>query len=285
MVSLDISTRDTTVATVENPSQISPPETTAKPLVICPHAIATFAWDIEEQRQHLFALGCRKWSCDVCGPRKRSILIRRIVKASPTKFITLSCRHEHGPEHQLKTITKALPKLITQIRKSIGDIEYLRALEYCKDGYPHYHLLARVKYIDQADLSTMWTNLTSAPVVDIRKAHGRSTSYVSKYMSKATGTENSWVRQQFSVSRNFWQDDERETQWLNWETKRIPVYEKAQSICEVNSLDRVAVGCYKIVDKIEGDDVPLELCPQWWFDQSHPIPIDEDEKTPFDIDN
>lgn len=258
--SLDISTSDPA-------SSIAPDLPPLQPLAICPLAIATFAYDVEAYNQHLFALGCRKWACNICGPRKRQILIRRITKASPTKFVTLSCLHVDGPENQLKTLTKALPKLIKKIRTHIGAIEYLRALEYCNDGYPHYHLLARVKFIEQKWLSEQWAALTGARVVDIRKAHGRSTKYVAKYMSKATGTENTWIRQQFAVSKNFWQDQDATTQWLNWETNRIPVYEAAANICQVNTLERVGLGCYRIEPgRTDGDDVPYELNPAWWSD-------------------
>ena len=119
--SLDISTSDPT-------SSIAPEVPALQPLAICPLAIATFAYDVDEYNQHLFALGCRKWSCSICGPRKRMILIRRITKASPTKFVTLSCLHIDGPEKQLATLRKALPKLVKKIRSDIGDIEYLLSL-------------------------------------------------------------------------------------------------------------------------------------------------------------
>lgn len=259
MDSLDIYT---SVTTTDEKTDAHPPEHI---LAVCEHSIATYAHDVDNYEQHLFALGCRKWSCAICGPRKRAILVRRITRAAPTKFITLTCRHETTPLAQLTTLRKALPKLINTIRKTIGDIEYLRALEYCRDGYPHYHLLARTKYIEQKTLSRLWEQLTNARVVDIRKAHGRSTSYVAKYLSKATATHDTWTRQQFAVSRNFWQDDDTTTQWLNWETKRIPVYEAAASVCEVHSLERVAIGCYKIVDQDEDNrGVPHELEPKWW---------------------
>lgn len=277
MASLDISTRDTTTETAQEASPPSPAHAIANPLKLCQHAIATFAYDIEQYEQHLFALGCRKWSCEVCGPRKRFLLIKRITLAAPTKFVTLTCRHEHGPEHQLEKITKALPKLINAIRKEHGDIEYLRALEYCKDGYPHYHLLARCKFIPNTWLSEKWKSLTGAYITHITKAHGKSTQYVAKYMSKATATENTWTRQQFAVSRNFWIKDERFSQWLNWSTRRIPAYEEAKNITETNTLTRVAVGCYKIEDGREpGDEIPYELLPQWLEEIDHEIRSDID---------
>jgi hypothetical protein len=269
------------ISTAVTPGEPAQEASTPSPLKLCPAAIATFAYDIEQYNQHLFALGCRKWSCDVCGPRKRFLLIKRITLAAPTKFITLTCRHEHGPEKQLDVITKALPKLITKIRKEHGDIEYLRALEYCKDGYPHYHLLARCKFIPNQWLSDTWKQHTQAYVTHIAKAHGRSTKYIAKYMSKATATENTWTRQQFAVSRNFWIKDERFTQWLNWSTRRIPAFEEARNITETNTLTRVAVGCYRIDDGREpGDEIPYELLPQWLEEIDHEIRSNDDTQ-PF----
>lgn len=243
------------------------PDAHQAPTKICTRAIATFAYDVDEHEPHFFALGCRNWSCPECGPRRRHQLIGRITRAAPTKFITLSCRHELGPQPQLETITQAFPKLIATIRKHNGPIEYLRALEYCADGYPHFHMLARTKFIEQRFLSEHWQRLSGAPVVDIRKAHGRSTRYIAKYLSKSTGGRE-WNRQTFAVSRHFWTDNPQDqpTQWLNWSTKRIPALEEACNICEQHSLERIALGCYHITEREPGDEIPYELNPKHWIE-------------------
>ena len=114
---------------------------------LCELASAARAYHLETREPALFCIGCRRWSCPICGPAKRRQLVQQIKDAAPTKFITLTCRHEVSPEHQGRKIAKALPRLMTELREAGITITYLRMLETCKDGYPHFHLLARSPFI------------------------------------------------------------------------------------------------------------------------------------------
>jgi hypothetical protein len=221
------------------------------------------AWCFDElYRQHMIALGCRRNACAVCGPINRSLLIRRIVKAAPTKFITLTCRHAEGPEFQLAKMRKALPRLINKIRQ-MQKIEYLRMLEWCTDGYPHFHLLARCGYIPQQTLSNIRENLTGARIVDIRKAHGRSTRYITKYITKATNKSREWSRQAISVSQGFWTQPKPKNlrEYLNWQTERRPIYESAEAMALENRIVRQKFGDYTFEAREAGDEIPEELLP------------------------
>ena len=132
--------------------------------------------------------------------------ILRIRTANPTKFITLTTLHKGERDERLAIMVKALPRLATAVRKARGEFEYLRMLEQCEDGYPHFHLLARSNFIPHSDLRELWKKLTGASIVDIRKAHGRSTGYIAKYLTKARDASGNWTRQRVSVSKHFWKN-------------------------------------------------------------------------------
>lgn len=136
-------------------------------------------------------------------------------------------------------------------------------LETCNDGYPHFHILARTKYIEQAALSTKWAEYSGARVVDIRKAHGRSTSYIAKYITKARNIENQWSRQRISVSKQFWvhktDKNSEKDEYVEWEHSKVPPYESAEQISIESAFHREVLGRYRIVDREPGDETPFEL--------------------------
>lgn len=225
---------------------------------LCPTSKGTTALHLNTKDAALFAVGCRSWACPACGPAKKRQLVQRIVKAKPSAFVTLSCRHEGTPQHQHAKIARALPRVIATLRKTLGlDIEYFRMLEECKDGYPHFHLLARTAYIPQKTLSEEWEKQTGASVVDIRKAHGKSTKYVAKYISKARDKTGSWTRQRCSVTRRFWaKDDDTEQEWIDWQWMKMSIYEAAQGITQHHSLEELRKGTWWLRERTAGDEIP-----------------------------
>lgn len=233
---------------------------------LCHLAQAAYAFRIADRQRALFAVGCRSWSCPQCGPVKRRQLVKQIVKAKPNRMLTLTCRHEHGPAYQLHNISKALPRLISELRRRLGaTIEYFRMLEFCQDGYPHFHLLLRTSYLPHEMIREIWEKNTTARIVDIRVAHGKSTSYVSKYLTKARNAEGTFIRQHISVSSRFWNDDDAaESQWLDWTMPKLPIFEEAENVAKRWSLERINPGVYIIVDRRPGDELPVELQPAHW---------------------
>lgn len=171
---------------------------------LCPYASTIECYTLDDREPRMIGQGCRKWTCPICGPRRHWQFVQRIRTASPNRFITLTCDRTRDPATQLKRMRTALPRLATALRTSVGTFEYLRMLEQCKDGYPHFHLLARSAFVPQSHLRTLWQKLTGATIVDIRKAHGRSTSYIAKYLGKARDKHGDWSRQRVSVSKHFW---------------------------------------------------------------------------------
>lgn len=223
---------------------------------LCP--LATSATYLNGSVDYLKSLGCRRKDCPNCNAIKRATLVARIVRAQPTKFITLTCRHELGPQTQLKTITKALPRLVNQIRRT-GECEYIRVLELCADGYPHYHLLARTAYIDQKWLSQRWHHYTGAAIVDIRKAHGRSRAYITKYLTKSLAGNCIDIHQRFAISKKFFQDNQPKPTITEWKTAGIHPTEYAHRKQEVFAFTRRGATTWEMHEREPGDELPPEL--------------------------
>lgn len=229
---------------------------------LCPYARTTTAYQLETRDHHMFGTGCRRWACPICGPRKRAGLVRRIVQAAPSKFITLTCRHEGEPNDQMTRLVRGLPRLATELRRDRPEFEYVRMVEQCQDGYPHFHLLARTKFIAQHTLSKIWERLVGAAVVDIRKAHGRSLGYVSKYITKARDSNGVFSRQRISVSKAFWREEQNnESEFLGFSHDRTHPTEHVRKIQDSYTPSYVRYGLYRIDDRMPGDELPEELRP------------------------
>jgi len=230
-------------------------------LALCDWSSAATAYHLESREPAFFAIGCRRYSCEICGKMRRRQLINRIKKAEPNRFVTLSVHRNQTIDEAEKNIRKAMPKLAKLIRKEHShEFEYVRMLEHCRDGYPHFHLLARSNYIPQKWLSTEWEKLTGARVVDIRKAHGKSTGYIAKYINKARDAGGVWTRQRMSVTHHFWPSIEPvTTEWIEWFWPKMPAREFAIAKSQEWSLERIRPGLYWIQDREPGDELPVEL--------------------------
>lgn len=150
-----------------------------------------------------YDLSCRRWSCDECAEDRAAELVRLAVAGKPTHFITLTCQPSlwPSPADAARAMQDARADLVRRIRK-LGPsfpFEYFSVWEATKTGWPHLHILARTEFIDQAWLSATWSELTGAPIVDIRRVRQveDAASYVAKYVGKDPhhfGTNNRYSR-------------------------------------------------------------------------------------------
>lgn len=139
-------------------------------------------------------VSCQTWSCPSCGPRKGWKLRKRIERAQPNRFITLTHK-PNGTEtpadalrrmrHDWHTLTKALNR-----RQKHGNIKYVCVVEWTRKGWPHLHVLANCDYLRQRTLSGLWRSIHGAPIVDIRavKESEKTASYLAKYLTKSNAT-------------------------------------------------------------------------------------------------
>lgn len=189
----------------------------------CRHAQTLFAWSQLLKAEVCISIPCKRWGCAHCGVVRAADLSRRIVEAAPTKFITLTVSNSlfNSPRQAYDETRRRLPKWSAMVRKTLGTFEYVRVLEVTKAGFPHYHLLARCGYIDQATISKFWAGLTGAPMVDIRaiRPGQNSVNYCCKYLRKQnycnfTSRRVSWTRHFFTPKppgkRDLWKLTDKE---------------------------------------------------------------------------
>jgi hypothetical protein len=170
----------------------------------------------------LFLPGCRKWDCEICGPRRRWALARRIRQARPNRFLTLTTAPkgfvllkpatkeepavwtaEETPRQVFDRTRRKLTTFLTYLKRKLGRLEYIRVLEQTKRGYPHYHLLLRSPWIDYDTAKAKWEQLTGAWMIDIQKIKKdeRNIRYITKYLTKANHV--TITKRRVTFSKNF----------------------------------------------------------------------------------
>lgn len=148
---------------------------------------------------------CKRWGCPHCGRRRIISLAKKVDRAGPSKFITLTVdpgRWEN-PREAFKGTSRPVSQLITKLRRLYGPIEYLKVLETTKSGWPHYHLCVISDYLPQATISALWNELTGAHIVDIRQVKKVKDVYwyMVKYLAKQTHVP--WTNRRISWTRKF----------------------------------------------------------------------------------
>ena len=144
----------------------------------------------QEDSLHAITLYCRSWQCEVCAPKRKRQLIARGKAGNPNTFITLTVNPTVGadPAERAARLADAWRVIRRRAIRKYGyaDIPFLAVFERTKAGEPHLHILARCRWLDQRWLSDQMRDLMAAPVVDIRRVHGRraAMNYVTKYLGK-----------------------------------------------------------------------------------------------------
>lgn len=176
----------------------------------CPYAGTITGYSLSLERRVWVAARCGRWGCPSCGPRKVWRLAFRVAAARPNRLLTLTVnpRKWEDPRAAFDGTRRKVPKFFRELRKKYGAIEYLRVLEATKKGWPHYHFVMRSGYMPQEHLSTIWNELTGAPIVDIRAIEKSSVvlGYVVKYLSKQDHVP--WTDRRVTWSKGFFEETE-----------------------------------------------------------------------------
>lgn len=147
-------------------------------------------------------LPCNRWSCDHCQPQRKKRLIAQAMCGTPTTFLTLTCNptKERDPVSAAKHLVRCWREVRRAACRKYGykSIPFFAVFEATKKGWPHLHILARVKWLDQRWLSLTMKRLNGAPIVDVRRVHSAKeiANYVGKYVGKAP--------QQFGTCKRYW---------------------------------------------------------------------------------
>lgn len=213
-----------------------------------------------------FLTGCRKWTCPVCGPKKRFQLIKRIQFGKPNKFLTLSTKPDfnESPRDCFLRTSPKIRKLIFALRKHDRKIRFARILESTKKGFPHYHFCLNSRFLPQDLISRTWEKLTGAKIVDIRVIKGNTISYVAKYVTKNDHVP--YTRQRISFSRN-WPREEKEklnftlAEWSTIWNDEISHY--ANTIQHEENLSQISDSILRHSNLTEETEIPAKLKEQF----------------------
>lgn len=133
---------------------------------------------------------CRCWHCEECRPGRVQRLIHEAKSGKPTLFITLTSRRrsDRSPSWAAQELVRAWRTIRSEYLKKHGkgSLAFLAVFEETKKGWPHLHIVARCKWLDQRWLSKRMAALHDSPVVDVRRVTGlgKVANYITKYIGK-----------------------------------------------------------------------------------------------------
>ena len=165
--------------------------------------------DIAKGHCRYVKLGCKKWTCPYCGPRKanrlRHAIIEKAMDKNMSRFLTLTldpstCR----PEDSIPYIRGCWNKFRTYLKRKHGSsISFIAILELQKSGHAHLHILVD-RYIKQSWISAEWQAVGGGKIVYIKHVDiHRVAAYLGKYLTKELllGGFNTRIRR-YTTSRD-----------------------------------------------------------------------------------
>lgn len=143
-----------------------------------------------------------RWGCDDCQPRRKRRLVALAAGGQPNMMLTVTTRSIEGGDAiaEAKRQSIALAELKRRIKRKfkVEVVEWLVVREMHKSGWPHMHVLCRLRYIPQRWLSAQWLSITKSSRVFVQrlKSAKHAAYYVSKYIGKAPA--------QFGKAKRYW---------------------------------------------------------------------------------
>lgn len=165
----------------------------------------------------LTPLPCRRWTCEHCQPIRKRQLVGQAMSGHPDTFLTLTIKPSAYPDKEAAAVAlvSAWRKIRREACRRYGykHIPFMAFFEGTKAGWPHLHILLRVKWLDQWWLSERMEHHARSPIVDIRRIQSRRKAafYVAKYAGKQPS--------QFGTLKRYWRS-------LIWD-KRSPEEKEA----------------------------------------------------------
>ncbi len=144
----------------------------------------------ESRKTRYSRVGCRCWDCSGCGPRRAAMFCIRIaqtaerLKLNKLLTLTLDPAMLNGKE-STKYINEVFADFRVYLRRRLGYApDYIRILEYQKNGNAHLHVLLNC-YLPQAWVSEAWAAIGGGRIVNIKHVDvHRVSRYLSKYLTK-----------------------------------------------------------------------------------------------------
>lgn len=133
---------------------------------------------------------CKSWQCPKCKELNAKRLRQRLAQIQPNRFLTLTCNPSQfsTPSQAFRHLSISVNRLFKRLRRLYPrtSFAYFGIWELSQSGWPHCHLLLDSPYLPQALVSSLWNELTGAPIIDIRVIRGQKAArnYVLKYVTK-----------------------------------------------------------------------------------------------------
>lgn len=168
-------------------------------------------------------LRCKQWSCPYCARVNAQVLYVKVKRGVEgcleaerrdgfrddysVKFLTLTLpgrewRAETAREDAESIIKHSFKKVISQLRRKLGHIEYVWVMEFQRDGFAHLHVVLVGQAIAPPEvkglIEKLWREQQGMGFIKFNTVKGGArgiASYVSKYITKelATGVKGSHV--------------------------------------------------------------------------------------------
>lgn len=133
---------------------------------------------------------CKRYGCEECVPIMRRRIQRAIREGRPNKFLTLTDAGDRtgDPIEAAGRLMHCWDIFLKWMRRYKGGrlISFLHLKEGHKDGWPHLHIVLRMKSIDHEILREQWFRISGAFEIRIEAVRNqrRLAKYLSKYITK-----------------------------------------------------------------------------------------------------
>ena len=175
----------------------------------------------------LYPLPCKCWTCPECRSGRSARLVAEALAGQPDLFVTLTSRirDDWTPDYAARRLAWAWRVIRREYiaEHGKGSLPFLAVFEATKRGWPHLHIVARCKWLEQKWLSKRMATLTDSPVVDVRriKSVRKVAKYVAKYVGKNperwAGTKRYWRSQDY-LKPDPLEADAPVIPYFSWET-------------------------------------------------------------------
>ncbi len=173
-------------------------------------------------------VNCKCWNCSRCAPNKAKQLkhaIREKAEAMQLqRFLTLTLDPKKIEGDPVRYLSAAFAKLRVYLQREYGVApQYIRVLEFYKNGNPHLHILID-RYIPLEWIRKSWVAVGGGFMVDIKfvDVH-RVSHYISKYLTKELLMSAPLRCRRVTTSHGIKLFEKRPTA-VQWEFLRVSIY-------------------------------------------------------------